>query len=498
MQSRRALHQWNAQWQRGTMRATAHGARCAVQEMLRVQRCCGGRRGLHNSAEPSSFAPPASETAVSAHDARLLADFIAPGGVVCVTGAGISTASGIPDYRSARGSYSKGHVPVQHMEFLSNEEKRKRYWARSLAGYKYFASRQPNSAHFAVAALQAAGLVTGVITQNVDQLHTHAGSGNVIDLHGTNDKVECQSCGARHERWAFQEEVEARNRAWILANLQGPGALGGAEVDIRADGDANLSHEDFRGFEVPGCRACGGVVMPTVVFFGGVIPKERKESAREMMRAASRILVLGTSCEVGSVFHLVRGALEKEPPFPRKQKASGSMATEIDLPPFRVRSLSGLTRTKCKPCSGLLECEAGAEPVSGGLRRALVLARWLVASLSPLIRSGWVLSVVSRVRGCARLSMWVRVLCARLFLSVFCCCDLQVPANDDGSFHAFGQGTSGTVTRAIDTRCVYLRAIRDSTRCRPPLPCSPAGNTYTHWLTPIHTIFIVLGAELWR
>ena len=314
MQSRRALHQWNAQWQRGTMRAAAHVARCAVQEMLRVQRCCGGRRGLHNSAEPSSFAPPASETAVSAHDARLLADFIAPGGVVCVTGAGISTASGIPDYRSARGSYSKGHVPVQHMEFLSNEEKRKRYWARSLAGYKYFASRQPNSAHFAVAALQAAGLVTGVITQNVDQLHTHAGSGNVIDLHGTNDKVECQSCGARHERWAFQEEVEARNRAWILANLQGPGALGGAEVDIRADGDANLSHEDFRGFEVPGCRACGGVVMPTVVFFGGVIPKERKESAREMMRAASRILVLGTSCEVGSVFHLVRGALEKEPP----------------------------------------------------------------------------------------------------------------------------------------------------------------------------------------
>ena len=176
------------------------------------------------------------------------------------------------------------------------------------------------------------------------------------------------------------------------------------------------------------------------------------------------------------------------------------MATEIDLPPFRVRSLSGLTRTKCKPCSGLLECEAGAEPASGGLRRALVLARWLVARLSPRMHwlTGWVLSVVSRVRGCARLSMWVRVLCARLFLSVFCCCDLQVPANDDGSFHAFGQGTSGTVTRAIDTRCVYLRAIRDSTRCRPPLPCSPAGNTYTHWLTPIHTIFIVLGAELWR
>ena len=294
------------------MRAAAHVARCAVQEVLRVQRCCGQRRGLHNSAVPSSFAPPASETAVSAHDARLLADFIAPGGVVCVTGAGISTASGIPDYRSARGSYSKGHVPVQHMEFLSKEEKRKRYWARSLAGYKYFASRKPNSAHFAVAALQAAGLVTGVITQNVDQLHTHAGSENVIDLHGTNDQVECQSCGARQERWAFQEEVEACNRAWILANLKG--SLGGAEVDIRADGDANLSQEDFRGFEVPGCRACGGVVMPTVVFFGGVIPKERKERAREMMRAASRILVLGTSCEVGSVFHLVRGALEKELP----------------------------------------------------------------------------------------------------------------------------------------------------------------------------------------
>ncbi|MGB1598406.1 MAG: hypothetical protein ACPIOQ_36955, partial [Promethearchaeia archaeon] len=110
----------------------------------------------------------------------------------------------------------------------------------------------------------------------------------------------------------------------------------------------------------------------------------------------------------------------------------------------------------------MLECEAGVEPASGGLRRALVLARWLVARLSPRMHwlTGWVLSFVSRVRGCARLAMWVRVLCARMFLSVFCCCDLQVPANADGSFHAFGQGTSGTVTRAIDTRCVYLRAIR--------------------------------------
>ena len=194
-------------------------------------------------------------------DVERLCDFLRGGNVVCVTGAGISTESGIPDYRGANGSYNKGHVPMQHMEFLKEEEKRKRYWARSLVGYRYFFSRKPNSAHLDLAALESVGLIRGVITQNVDLLHTQAGSSNVIDLHGTNDKVACQSCGATRQRIEFQEEVEARNHGWIEAFLLqqvGPDGRSSESqpVDIRSDGDAHLRHDDFRDFEVPSPPMC--------------------------------------------------------------------------------------------------------------------------------------------------------------------------------------------------------------------------------------------------
>lgn len=203
------------------------------------------------SHAPASFAPPASSLAISAADAARLADFLRPGGVVCITGAGISTASGIPDYRGPNGSYSKGHVPVQHMEFLTQEERRKRYWARSLVGYRYFYSRKPNSAHLDLAALEQVRLVRGIITQNVDTLHTRAGSENVIDLHGRNDTVECQSCGAMQRRSHYQAHVERVNADWIAHNLV-HGTAG--SPDVRADGDAHLSQEDFRDFKVPECR----------------------------------------------------------------------------------------------------------------------------------------------------------------------------------------------------------------------------------------------------
>lgn len=198
---------------------------------------------------------------------------------------------------------------MQHAEFMASEEKRKRYWARSLLGYRYFDSRKPNSAHFDLVELQKAGLVGGIITQNVDTLHTQAGSTSVVDLHGTNDKVACQSCGATQRRRQYQSLVEECNVEWIDANLSHRHT---GSADIRADGDAHLKQEDFHDFLVPACHECGGVMMPTVVFFGGSIPQETKEQARAMIRNASRILVLGTSCEVGSVFHLIKGALVKE------------------------------------------------------------------------------------------------------------------------------------------------------------------------------------------
>ena len=198
---------------------------------------------------------------------------------------------------------------MQHAEFIGSEEKRKRYWARSLLGYRYFDSRKPNSAHFDLVELQKAGLVGGIITQNVDTLHTQAGSTAVVDLHGTNDNVACQSCGATQRRPQYQSLVEEHNGEWMHANLLHPHA---ASADIRADGDAHLKQEDFHDFIVPPCPECGGVMMPTVVFFGGSIPRETKERARSLIRESARILVLGTSCEVGSVFHLVKGALMKE------------------------------------------------------------------------------------------------------------------------------------------------------------------------------------------
>jgi hypothetical protein len=184
---------------------------------------------------PASFAPPPGASSVSTADAARLADFLrrkeGESGVVCITGAGISTASGIPDYRGPNGSYSKGHVPVQHMEFLTLEERRKRYWARSLLGYRYFYSRKPNAAHFDLAALEQACLVRGIITQNVDTLHTQAGSTGVIDLHGTNDTVQCQSCGATERRAHYQAQVERQNADWIAENLMHDAA---GSRDIRA------------------------------------------------------------------------------------------------------------------------------------------------------------------------------------------------------------------------------------------------------------------------
>eukprot|EP00277_Geminigera_cryophila_P002186 CAMPEP_0179423728 /NCGR_PEP_ID=MMETSP0799-20121207/11179_1 /TAXON_ID=46947 /ORGANISM="Geminigera cryophila, Strain CCMP2564" /LENGTH=316 /DNA_ID=CAMNT_0021198071 /DNA_START=35 /DNA_END=985 /DNA_ORIENTATION=+ len=258
---------------------------------------------------PASFAPPKSATAINPNDAQRLADFLRPGGVLCITGAGISTESGIPDYRGPNGSYSKGHVPMQHMEFMTQEEKRKRYWARSLIGYRYFYSRKPNTAHFDLAALQKAHFVRGLITQNVDTLHTQAGSSSVIDLHGANDTVACQSCGATEKRNKYQSNVESLNSEWVSANL----AASKSQVesrDIRADGDAHLSQDDFRLFQVPACTECGGVMMPTVVFFGGSIPKATKDLARSFISDASRLLVLGSSCEVGSIFHLIKGSLK--------------------------------------------------------------------------------------------------------------------------------------------------------------------------------------------
>eukprot|EP00928_Gymnodinium_smaydae_P049356 TRINITY_DN33113_c0_g1_i1.p1 TRINITY_DN33113_c0_g1~~TRINITY_DN33113_c0_g1_i1.p1 ORF type:complete len:352 (+),score=53.57 TRINITY_DN33113_c0_g1_i1:50-1057(+) len=256
------------------------------------------------SSTRSRFAPEGA-TLTAGHLDRLV-DFVseARGSLVAITGAGCSTESGVPDYRSPEGSYSKGHRPMMHGEFTKSRAQRARYWARSLRGWRLFSSVQPNDSHWALAALERSGHLASIVTQNVDGLHLRAGSQNVVELHGRNDEVECRSCSARRPRADFQLEVESSNTDWIAQHVP----KDWSEQDLRADGDAHLSTSDFLGFHVPSCHRCGGVMMPRVVFFGGALVPEVRDAAQRCVTDASHVLVLGTSCQVFSAFRLVKAA----------------------------------------------------------------------------------------------------------------------------------------------------------------------------------------------
>lgn len=251
-----------------------------------------------------AFTPPAGDPLTESR-VEALADFIsgAQGRLVCLTGAGCSTESGVPDYRSPEGSYSKGHQPQTHSEFVKSPVQRARYWARSLRGWRYFNAARPNVTHHALAALEQASFVQGLITQNVDGLHQEAGMQHVVDLHGRNNEVECHSCHFRQPRVDFQLEIEAVNGPWIEEHLPIS-----STADLRADGDAHLDVSDFRGFVVPPCPRCGGFFMPRVVFFGGALKPEDAQAAASMVESGHSLLVLGSSCHVFSAFRLVRQA----------------------------------------------------------------------------------------------------------------------------------------------------------------------------------------------
>mmetsp|Transcript_11714 Transcript_11714/g.35696 ORF Transcript_11714/g.35696 Transcript_11714/m.35696 type:complete len:347 (+) Transcript_11714:131-1171(+) len=228
--------------------------------------------------------------------------------VVILSGAGLSTASGIPDYRSPLGAYSKGHKPMTHQEFLGSEKKRQRYWARSIAGYSKFANTKPNRGHYALSELEKRGFVEAIITQNVDGLHGKAGSSNVIELHGRGHVVKCLSCGVEGPRMPYKDELQALNRAWIQ-QVQG-------QIDTsvqRPDGDAFIraKQDIYSEFVVPACRACGtGIVKPDVVFFGDNVPRERADAARDLVKGANGLLVLGSSLQVYSAYRLILAAAQ--------------------------------------------------------------------------------------------------------------------------------------------------------------------------------------------
>jgi len=232
-----------------------------------------------------------------------LADFLrAYPRLFVLTGAGISTASGIPDYRDLDGGW-KRRPPVTYQAFVADAATRARYWARSLIGWRRFGSARPNAAHAALARLENKGRIEVLVTQNVDGLHQAAGSRTVIDLHGRLDEVRCLQCEQRIPREAFQRELEARNPAW-------------RELDALAapDGDADLDGMDFTSFDVPACAACGGMLKPDVVFFGENVPRARVEKAYAHLAASDAMLVVGSSLMVYSGFRFAREAARSGKP----------------------------------------------------------------------------------------------------------------------------------------------------------------------------------------
>ena len=227
----------------------------------------------------------------------LLADFLArhPDALV-LTGAGISTASGIPDYRD-RDGVRRGRLPVQGPEFRRDEAVRRRYWARSMAGYPALRQAQPNRAHHALAALQQQHRVGGLLTQNVDGLHQRAGSPAVLELHGNIHRVICLDCHAHFSRLDIQHQLEALNPQ-----------LRGAVAAPAPDGDAHLEPDALSTFHIPACAYCAGLLKPDVVFFGDGVPTLDTERAVAMMNHASALLVIGSSLMVYSGFRFCRMA----------------------------------------------------------------------------------------------------------------------------------------------------------------------------------------------
>lgn len=259
--------------------------------------------------------------------------------LLVITGAGCSTAAGIPDYRDQNGAW-KRREPMRYPLFVGDALARQRYWARSMLGWRTMSSARPTAAHHALAQLERAGRVARLVTQNVDGLHQAAGSTAVVDLHGRIDTVCCLGCGARSPRRVLQEELQRRNPGWLA-------------FDARSapDGDAELEAQDFSTFDVPACSHCGGVLKPDVVFFGESVPRERVAAVRDALAEADAVLVAGSSLMVYSGYRFVEEAV-----------AAGKLVAAVNMgrtradPLLRLKVekevgtvLEALARETCEP-----------------------------------------------------------------------------------------------------------------------------------------------------
>ena len=238
----------------------------------------------------------AAERDMHAWPFGVLVNLVAGGDVVILSGAGLSTESGIPDYRGPSGRARRAE-PMTYQTFVATAAARQRYWARSHLGWRHVARARPNSGHRAVAELEQAGLLAGTITQNVDGLHQAAGAQQVIELHGSLSRVLCLGCGERTPRPRLDQRLRAANSGWAAR-----------AAEITPDGDAVLADDDLAGFRVVDCESCGGVLKPDVVFFGENVPRPRVEESYRLVDRAGALVVLGSSLTVMSGYRFVRHA----------------------------------------------------------------------------------------------------------------------------------------------------------------------------------------------
>jgi NAD-dependent SIR2 family protein deacetylase len=233
-----------------------------------------------------------------------LARFLDRRRVVALTGAGISTESGIPDYRSPE-ALARPRRPIHGPEFVRSAKLRRRYWARAVVGWEHFRRARPGAAHVALAALEERGVVRSVITQNVDRLHHAAGSRRVLELHGALAEVVCLDCGFLEDRDELQTRMRRENLPWFAEN--GP-------ARAAPDGDADLPDELVERFEVPVCTRCHGVLKPNVVFFGENVARDLVDEAFAAVDDAEALLVAGTSLAIFSGYRFLRRAVERTIP----------------------------------------------------------------------------------------------------------------------------------------------------------------------------------------
>jgi NAD-dependent SIR2 family protein deacetylase len=235
-------------------------------------------------------------------DLEALAGLVGRGGVLVLSGAGISTESGIPDYRGPS-STARRASPMTYQTFTGDPVARRRYWARSHLGWGLIDRARPNAGHRAVADLQRAGLLAGIVTQNVDGLHQAGGAEDVIDLHGRLDRVRCLDCGRLSARDLLAARLTAANTGWSAEVL-----------GVNPDGDVDLPDEALDGFRTVPCLACGGVLKPDVVYFGETVPPERVADCYALLAGATALLVLGSSLTVMSGHRFVLRAVKQGTP----------------------------------------------------------------------------------------------------------------------------------------------------------------------------------------